>query len=232
MTLVDWLTLQQDIGIIFHDTLLLEQAFIHSSYINENPIFHLRDNERLEFLGDALLSFIIAEQLYQEFPDSGEGKLTEIRISLVRQETLAELASELRLGNYLYLGKGEDAGGGRQRQTNLADAFESLVGAIFLDQGLDVARDFILRKLHNKIQEVGAKGVGRNYKALLQEFTQARYKQLPSYCVVESSGPDHDKGFTVEVSLGDSVLGAGSGKSKRAAEMDAARIAWEKIVPE
>jgi ribonuclease-3 len=230
--LVDWPTLQQAIGITFHDTSLLEQAFIHSSYINENPSFRLRDNERLEFLGDALLSLIVAEKLYQEFPNFGEGELTEIRISLVRQETLAELAAELKLGDYLYLGRGEEAGGGRQRQTNLADAFESLIAAIFLDQGLHVATDFILHKLHKKIQEVGGNGVGRNYKALLQELTQAKYKQLPTYRVVESSGPDHDKGFNVEVSLGDRGLGAGSGKTKRAAEMEAARIAWEKLMTE
>lgn len=230
--MVDWSTLQQAIGITFQDTSLLEQAFIHSSYINENPSFHLRDNERLEFLGDALLSLIVAEKLYQEFPDFGEGELTEIRISLVRQETLAELAAELKLGDYLYLGRGEEAGGGRQRQTNLADAFESLIGAIFLDGGLNIARDFILHKLNNKIQEVGVNGVGRNYKALLQELTQAKYKQLPTYRVVEASGPDHDKGFNVEVSLGDSGLGAGSGKTKRAAEMEAARIAWEKLMIE
>jgi ribonuclease-3 len=208
---------------------LLQQAFIHSSYINENPNLRLLDNERLEFLGDALLSFIVAERLYHEFPDSGEGDLTEIRISFVRQETLARLALELKLGDYLYLGKGEEATGGREKQTNLADAFESLVGAIFLDQGLDAARRFVLSELSSDFERVRAEGIGRNYKALLQEFTQAKFKQLPTYRVVETSGPDHDKGFTVEVLLGDKVLGAGSGKSKRAAEMEAARSAWEKV---
>jgi len=230
--LVDWQVLQQAIGVTFQDTSLLEQAFIHSSYTNENPSFHLLDNERLEFLGDALLGFIVADRLYHEFPHFGEGELTEIRVSLVRQETLAELAVELKLGDYLYLGRGEESGGGRQRQTNLADAFESLVGAIFLDQGLNAARDFVLHNLRRQLQEVGAKGIGRNYKALLQEFTQAKYKQLPIYRLVEVSGPDHDKGFVVEVVLGDRVFGTGSGKSKRAAEMEAARIAWEKLMTE
>jgi ribonuclease-3 len=227
--LVDWQTLQQAIGIIFRDVSLLQQAFIHSSYINENPNLRLLDNERLEFLGDALLSFIVAEKLYHEFPDSGEGELTEIRVAFVRQETLARLALELKLGDYLYLGKGEEATGGRERQTNLADAFESLVGAIFLDHGLDAARDFVLSKLSSDFERVRAEGIGRNYKALLQEFTQAKFKQLPTYRVVEALGPDHDKGFTVEVMLGDRVLGAGSGKSKRAAEMEAARLAWENV---
>jgi ribonuclease-3 len=223
--LADWQALQQTIGITFRDVSLLQQAFIHSSYINENPGFHLPDNERLEFLGDALLSFTVAEKLYHEFPHCGEGELTEIRTSLVRQETLAQLALALKLGDYLHLGKGEEATGGRERQTNLADAFESLVGAIFLDQGLDAARDFVLSQL----ERVRAEGIGRNYKALLQEFTQAKFKQLPTYRIVEASGPDHDKGFTVEVVLGDKVLGVGSGKSKRAAEMEAARSAWEKL---
>jgi len=227
--LVDWQALQQTIGITFRDMSLLQQAFIHSSYINENPGFHLPDNERLEFLGDALLSFIATEKLYHKFPHSGEGELTEIRISLIRQETLAQLALTLKLGDYLHLGKGEEATGGRERQTNLADAFESLVGAIFLDQGLDTARVFVLSKIDSHFERVNAEGIGRNYKALLQEFTQAKFKQLPTYRVVEASGPDHDKGFTVEVLLGDRVLGVGSGKSKRAAEMEAARSAWEKL---
>jgi len=227
--LVDWQALQQTIGVTFRDIPLLQRAFIHSSYINENLSFRLLDNERLEFLGDALLSFIVAEKLYHEFPHSGEGELTEIRVLLVRQETLARLASALKLGDYLYLGKGEEATGGRERQTNLADAFESLVGAIFLDQGLDAAKDFVSSKLGSHLERVKAEGIGRNYKALLQEFTQAKFKQLPTYRVVEASGPDHHRGFTVEVVLGDRVLGAGLGKSKRAAEMEAARSAWERL---
>lgn len=230
--MVDWRALQQTIGVTFRDVALLQQAFIHSSYINENPSLRLFDNERLEFLGDALLSFVVAEKLYHEFADAGEGELTEIRIAFVRQETLAQLALELKLGDYLKLGKGEEATGGRERQTNLADAFESLVGAIFLDQGLAAARDFILSKLGGHFERVRAEGIGRNYKALLQEFTQAKFKQLPTYRVVEASGPDHDKGFTVEVVVEDEVLGAGSGKSKRAAEMEAARSAWEKLTQE
>ena len=225
----DWQALQQAIGITFRDVPLLQQAFVHSSYTNENPGLHLPDNERLEFLGDALLSFIATEKLYHEFPHFGEGQLTEIRISLIRQETLAQLASTLKLGDYLLLGKGEEATGGRERQTNLADAFEALVGAIFLDQGLDTAKDFVLGKFHSQLERVRAEGIGRNYKALLQEFTQAKFKQLPTYKVIEASGPDHNRGFTVEVGLVDTVLGSGSGKSKRAAEMEAARNAWEKL---
>ncbi len=228
--LSDWRDLQQAIGVSFRDTALLQQALVHSSYVNENPALNLADNERLEFLGDALLGFIVTEKLYHEFPHSSEGELTEIRISLIRLETLAQLAIALKLGDYLMLGKGEEATGGRRRQTNLADAFEAVIGAIFLDQGFGAAKDFVLSKFDEKLERIGVAGIGRNYKALLQEFTQAKCKQLPVYQVVEASGPDHDRGFTVEVKLGDKLLGSGSGKSKRAAEMEAARSAWEELV--
>lgn len=230
--MTDWLELQNVIGINFKDESLLQQAFIHSSYINENPGSSITDNERLEFLGDALLSFIVAEELYREFPNFSEGNLTEIRTSFIRQETLAEIAAELKLGDYLLLGKGEEASGGRQKQTNLADAFEALIGAIFIDQSLRIATDFVLSKFAAQFKEVKAKGIGRNYKALLQELTQAKYKQLPCYRIKEASGPDHDKSFIMEVALGDRILGSGSGKTKRAAEMEAARLAWEKLASE
>lgn len=225
----NWQNLQQVIGVTFQDQSLLQQAFTHSSYTNENPDLALNDNERLEFLGDALLGFIVAEKLYAEFPNIAEGELTEIRVSLVREETLAQLAIELKLGDYLYLGKGEESTGGRQRQTNLADTFEALIGAIFLDQGLTATKSFVLDNLKNHLKQIKTTGKSPNYKALLQEFTQSEYKQLPTYHLVESSGPDHDKNFTIEVTLEDKTLGTGSGKSKRAAEMEAARSAWEKM---
>ena len=221
--------LQQAIGITFRDINLLQQAFIHSSYVNENPDYPLPDNERLEFLGDALLSFIVAEKLCRAFPHLAEGQLTEIRISLVRQETLAQLATTLALGNYLCLGKGEESTGGRKRQTNLADTFEALTAAIFLDQGLPTAQKFALAQLDNNIKKIESGEMGKNYKALLQEFTQAKYKQLPTYQVLAELGPAHAKDFTVEVKLEKTLLGRGTGKSKRAAEMEAARAAWEKL---
>ena len=227
--MVNWQNLQQVTGVNFQNQSLLQQAFIHSSYINENPESALADNERLEFLGDALLGFIVAERLYYEFPNMTEGELTEIRVSLVREETLSQLATELKLGDYLYLGKGEESTGGRQRQTNLADTFEALIGAIFLDQGLIATKSFVLDNLKNHLKQIKTSGKNPNYKALLQEFTQAEYKKLPTYYLVDSSGPDHDKNFTVKVTLEDEILGTGSGKSKRAAEMEAARSAWEKL---
>ena len=208
---------------------MLQQAFAHSSYVNENAESDILDNERLEFLGDALLGFTIAEKLYQEFPQLTEGKLTEMRISLVRQETLAQLAAELRLGDYLQLGKGEESTGGRKRQTNLADAFEALTGAIYLDQGLATAQDFILERLDMQLARIKNEGIGQNYKALLQEFTQAKCKQLPTYRTIEASGPAHNKNFVIEVALGNEVLGTGWGKTKKAAEMEAAQAAWERL---
>lgn len=225
----DWQALQESIGISFRGLELLQQALVHSSYVNENADSAILDNERLEFLGDALLGFTIAEKLYQEFPLLTEGELTEMRISLVRQETLAQLAAELMLGDYLQLGKGEESTGGRQRQTNLADAFEALIGAIYLDQGMDAAQSFVLDRLDVQIAILKNEGIGRNYKALLQEFTQAKYRQLPTYRTIEASGPAHNKYFVIEVALGDEMLGTGSGKTKKAAEMEAAQAAWEKL---
>jgi ribonuclease III len=224
--LSDWLALQQTIGIPFKDESMLKQAFIHSSYVNENPGFQFMDNERLEFLGDAVLSFVITDELYRKFPEFGEGDLTEVRASIIRQEALAEISEGIKLGDYLLLGKGEEATGGRKKPTNLADALESLIGAIYMDQGLSIARNFVLDKFASRLEKAAVKGIGHNYKALLQELTQARYKQLPAYQVAQSSGPDHDKSFVVEVKLGNRILGSGSGKTKRAAEMEAARLAW------
>ncbi len=228
--MIDWRNLQQDIGITFRNAALLQQAFRHSSFINENPDLPIPDNERLEFLGDAVLNFVVAEKIYHEFPNLTEGELTVLRISLIREDTLARLASDLNLGEYLQLGKGEESSGGRQRQSNLADTLEALIGAIFLDQGLATARDFILRKLHKNLEKIKSGESEQNYKAKLQEFTQAEYKQLPTYHIVESSGPDHDRNFIVEVMLGDKVLGKGFGKSKKAAEIEAARLACEKLI--
>lgn len=228
--MVNWHDLQQNIGLTFRDISLLQQAFHHSSFVNENPDSTILDNERLEFLGDAVLNFIVAEKIYHEFPNLPEGELTLCRILLIREDTLAQLASELNLGDYLQLGKGEESSGGRQRRTNLADTFEAVIGAIFLDQGLAAARDFVLSKLSSHLEKIKNGESGQNYKAKLQEFTQAEYKQLPTYRIVESSGPDHDRNFVVEVVLGDKVLGTGSGKSKKAAEMEAARSACNKLL--
>ena len=230
--MVDWQKLQKDIGIFFNDLTLLQQAFLHSSFVNENQNFSIPDNERLEFLGDAVLNFVVAEKVYREFPNLTEGALTTIRVSLIREDTLAQLGVELNLGDYLQLGKGEETSGGRQRQSNLADTFEALLGAIFLDQGLTTVKEFILSRLESHFTEIKARGLGQNYKAKLQEFTQGTCKQLPVYRIVQSSGPDHDKNFIVEVTLDNKVLGTGSGKNKKAAEIEAARSACKKLIPD
>lgn len=221
--------LQSALGIVFNNTSLLQQAFIHTSYINENPAAGSGDNQRMEFLGDALLNMIVAEKLYHEFSALPEGQLTEIRVSLIRQEKLAEQATALKLGDYLLLGKGEDASGGRNKRNNLADTFEALIAAIFLDQGFEAARRFILAGIQVDIKAVKAGQLVPNFKALLQELTQARFNSLPDYEVIESTGPDHDRVFFVSVSLGDMVIAIGSGKTKKAAEFEAARLAYAKL---
>lgn len=227
--MTDLTTLQQRLGITFNNISLLEQALVHSSYINENPGVAPVSNERLEFLGDAVLGLVAAERLYQGFPQFTEGQMTRLRTALVRRQTLARMAQAIGLGDHLYLGKGEEASGGRQKPVNLAGAIEAVIGAIFLDQGLARARDFTLRLLEADLQEAVTRGDSIDYKSELQELIQAREQQTPTYHVIESTGPDHAKQFTVEVRVGDTLLGRGSGKSKKAAESEAARAALEKL---
>lgn len=204
-------------------------AFVHSSYLNENPGLAGYSNERLEFLGDAILNFIVAEKLYKEFPELPEGNLTEIRASLVCRDTLAEIASSLKLGDWLLLGQGEEASGGRERPSNLANAMEALIGAIYLGQGLARARRFIFRQLKPRLDKIKAGKRIPNYKALVQECIQGQGKPTPVYRLVETAGPDHKKQFTVEILVEGKVVGNGTGKSKKAAENQAARAAWGKL---
>ena len=227
--MADLAALQQTLGISFNDPSLLEQALVHSSYVNEKPDIAAASNERLEFLGDAVLGLVVAERLYQDFPHSAEGELTRLRAALVRRDTLARIARTIKLGDYLYLGKGEEASGGRRKPANLAGAFEAIIAAIFLDQGSITARDFILSLSKEELQRIASHGASVDYKSQLQEFIQAREQQAPAYQVVETMGPDHDRRFTVEVRAGDSLLGKGSGKSKKAAETEAARAALKQF---
>ena len=228
--MIDWDRCQRALGVRFNDELMLEQAFVHSSFLNENPDFALPSNERLEFLGDAVLGFTVAEQLYIEFPDLPEGELTRIRAYLVCRQTLAKAASSLKLGDCLILGQGEEASGGRRKQSNLADAIEALIGAIYLDQGLPEVREYILRQLRPFLEKVKRGEISSNYKALLQELVQGEKHSAPVYLLVESAGPDHDKQFTVEVLVQGEVAGRGIGKNKKAAEMEAAHLAWERLM--
>jgi ribonuclease-3 len=227
--MIDWNDCQKNLGISFRQASLLEQAFVHLSYLNENPDFGRPSNERLEFLGDTVLNFIVTEKLYEEFPKLSEGELTEIRASLVCRDTLAELASSLKLGDWLLLGRGEEANGGRAKASNLANAMEALLGALYLDQGLTKARRFILRRLKPELEKIKAGQTTPNYKALVQELVQGQKRPTPVYRLVEATGPDHSKQFTAEILVEGEALGRGTGKSKKDAESQAARAAWEKL---
>jgi len=227
--LVTLSTLQQTLGISFNDLSLLEQAMVHSSYVNENPDSISISNERLEFLGDAVLGLVIAEKLYLGYPQFSEGEMTKLRSALVSREALARTARNISLGNYLYLGKGEETSGGRNKPTNLAGALETVIAAVFLDQGLAIVRDFILRLLNKELQKVVSQGIKTDYKSQLQELIQSRQQQTPTYYLVEAVGPAHNRRFTVEVRVDNTVLGRGSSKSKKAAETEAARLALERL---
>lgn len=228
-TVYDIDSLQESLNVRLINPSLLEQALIHSSYLNEYPGAVPASNERLEFLGDAVLGFIVAEKLYQNFPGLAEGEMTRIRSALVRGETLAQIARSLKLGDYLYLGKGEEAGGGRQKPANLSGALEAVIAAVYLDRGLAVTRKLVLGWLAEELQEVAGRGKGIDYKSKLQEMIQPEYHLSPSYRTIQAAGPDHDKLFTVEVMIGDKVLGRGAGKSKKLAETKAARDALERF---
>ena len=222
-------SLQEILGIAFKDVSHLQQALVHRSYLNENGAFPLPSNERLEFLGDALVGLVIAERLYSDFPDFHEGNLTKLRSSLVRTETLARVARSLKLGDYLYLAKGEDESGGRHRQRNLACTLEAVIGAVLTDQGFDAAREFVSRILSNEFEQIAEGKIENDPKSRLQEIVQAKQQLTPIYQTVDATGPDHERVFTVAVFAKETLLGRGSGKSKRAAEQEAARAALETL---
>jgi ribonuclease-3 len=221
--------LQKTLGVTFKEPALLRQALVHSSFINENFDYVSGHNERLELLGDAVLGFIVAEELYRSSPVLSEGEMTRLRAALVRRDTLARVARSVSLGDFLYLGKGEEAGGGRGKSTNLAGALEAVIAAVYLDRGLITARDVVIRLLSADWSELTKSDAGVDYKSRLQEFIQSRFQQPPSYRLVGETGPDHDKRFTVEVTVNNEILGCGSGRSKKLAETEAARTALERL---
>ena len=221
--------LEEAIGYHFHNISLLQNALTHSSYANERWHNSLLSNERLEFLGDSILGMLVAEYLFRSFPNRPEGELTRMRADMVCEKTLAAVANSIHLGDHLLLGHGEEQGGGRSRDSILADAMESVIAACFLDGGMEAALRFIRRfilvevpvtKLHNM-----------DYKTQLQELVQQKRNQVLSYSLAKESGPDHDKQFEVTVSLNGSVVGKGMGSSKKRAEQDAARDAVENLFP-
>lgn len=220
-------TLEEKLGYHFRDITLLEGALYHSSYANEHRKLGIRSNERLEFLGDAVLGFISAEHLYGKHPTSPEGELTRIRAALVREESLYEVAAYLELGNYLLLGKGEELSGGRTRPSILADATESVFAAVYLDGGMAAAHDLIHRVLLDKEREEAVEERRRDYKTELQELVQRRAEQVLQYELVGESGPDHNKVFTVHAILNGETVGEGSGRTKKEAEQMSAKAALE-----
>ena len=221
--------LEQGLGYTFRNKALLENALTHSSYANENRERHLPDNERLEFLGDSILGFVVAEYLYRNFPDKPEGELTRIRADLVCERNLAEAAATIELGSYLLLGHGEEQGGGRKRDSIVSDAMESVIAASFMDGGFAAAKEIIDRLILSNIP----KGRPRNfdYKTAFQELVQRKKDQQIHYELTGESGPDHDKHFEVEVLLNGKAVGHGVGSSKKRAEQSAAAAAIDALFP-
>lgn len=214
-------------GVIFSDKDLLLQSLTHRSYLNENPDFTLGHNERLEFLGDAVLELAVTEELYKRFPDKPEGELTSFRAALVNANMLAEVTGKLGVNDFLLLSRGEAKDTGRARQYILANTFESIVGAIYLDKGYKIARDFIYRVLLPRLDEVLEKKLYKDSKSLFQEIAQERVGITPNYEVIREWGPDHDKHFVIGIYLGEELVAQGEGKSKQTAQEDAARNALE-----
>lgn len=210
---------QQEIGYEFKDESLLKQALTHSSYANEKHMKRLSDNERLEFLGDAILEAVSSEFLFLNYKDLPEGDLTRLRASMVCEPTLAFCTKDIHLGEYVFLGKGEDLTGGRQRKSVLSDAMEAVIGAIFMDGGFDEAKKFILTYIMTDIEH---KRMFYDSKTILQEVCQGQFKQNVTYELLSETGPDHAKTFTVQVLVGKEVLGTGTGNTKKSAEQEAA----------
>lgn len=216
---------QNKIGVQFKNSRLLEQAFIHRSFINENPKSGLEHNERLEFLGDAVLELATTEYLYTKYPDQNEGDLTAYRSALVNAVTLGKVASDLEFNDMMKLSKGEAKDVARARSSILADAYEACIGALYLDQGYKTAEEFIIRTLLTKTEDIIQKGLYKDAKSFVQEKSQELFGITPSYKVLHEEGPDHDKRFKVGIYFGDEFVGEGEGKSKQEGEVSAARDA-------
>ncbi len=222
--------LEEAIHYKFKNISLLQNALTHSSYANERWHNSLLSNERLEFLGDSILGMLVAEYLFRNFPDRPEGDLTRMRADMVCEKTLAAVANHIGLGQHLMLGHGEEQGGGRERDSILADAMESVIAACFLDGGLEAALEFIQRFILVEVPVTKLHNV--DYKTKLQELVQQKKNQTLSYQLTGQSGPDHDKKFDVDVSLNGKVVGSGTGRSKKRAEQDAAREAIASLFPD
>ncbi|MGB9839101.1 ribonuclease III [Thermovenabulum sp.] len=221
--------LQKILGISFYNLELLNLALVHPSFSYEKRSELEENNQRLEFLGDAVLELVISQWIFEEFPEHSEGELTKIRAFLVCEETLSLISKDLSLGDYLILSKGEELSGGREKISILADTFEAVLGAIYLDQGLEKVRQFVISKFKGIIDKLKAGNFVADYKTTLQEILQKRSQDRIMYNVVKEEGPDHDKTFYVEVKWKNRVLGRGKGKSKKEAEQRAAKEAIDHL---
>lgn len=229
---MDFSKFEETAGITFKDKALLRQAFIHRSYINENRSLGLSHNERLEFLGDAVLELVTTDYLYKRFPDMDEGELTSLRSALVNADTCSIVASKLGANDFLLLSRGESKDMGRARQYILANTLEAIIGAVYMDQGFEGAQNFILAHITPLTDDLVEKGTWIDAKSLFQEKAQEHASLTPIYKTIKESGPDHDKKFTVGVYIGTELIGQGEGQSKQDAEQGAARDAlknkgWE-----
>ena len=225
---MDFSKFEKTAGVEFKDKALLKQAFTHRSYINENRASGLEHNERLEFLGDAVLELVITDYLYGRMKEASEGEMTALRSALVNADTCAKVAQVLGVNEHLLLSKGEAKDNGRARLYILANTLEALIGAIYLDREYEAAKDFILKHIAPLMEEIVVGGTWIDAKSLFQEKAQELAGQTPIYKTIRESGPDHDKHFTVAVSVGSEIYGEGEGKSKQDAEQEAARNALEK----
>lgn len=229
MSRQDLSSLENELCYEFKDIGFLQEAMQHSSYVNEQRDPVLKDNERLEFLGDAVLDLVITHILMDHFPETREGDLSRMRATIVNESQLAIVAQELKLGEYMLLGKGEALSHGQEKSSILADALEAVIAAVYLDSGLEAAFEVIERQFSQIISHVGERVAAEDFKSQLQELVQGRFKTTPHYEVVAESGPDHDKTFEVRLDVGPSLTTYGAGKSKKSAEQAAANAALEKL---
>ena len=227
---IDPLAFEQECQVTFGDKSLLRQAFVHRSYLNEvDGTSEPGDNERLEFLGDAVIEFIVSEMLYERFPTYKEGELTGIRSALVRRETLSEFANKLHMGDYLLLGQGEEASGGRTRPVTLCATFEAVVGAIYMDQGLPTVRAFLEPIMEAELRRVEESVLSKDAKSRLQEWSQRDLGHTPRYKKIDQDGPDHARIFTMQATIDKKPVGVGQGRSKQEAEQVAAAMALYRL---
>jgi ribonuclease III len=222
--------LEEYLSCSFSNLSLLDNALVHRSYVNEKLSSSFKDNERLEFLGDAVLDLCISDLLMKNYPDYTEGQLSKLRASIVNEQPLAELARNFQIGSFILLGKGEESSGGRSKASILANTFEAVIAAVYLDGGFERAREFIRRLFAPFIEEGIRRITYRDYKTALQEFSQNRFKEIPRYALIGEYGPDHDKIFEIRLTIPDIIETTGEGKSKKEAEQSAAHKALDELL--